>query len=68
LTEEQIADIAINQKRPPPHDCCTVLLTGPGVDYKAFRSGGENGWVTLEDLILYTRAIEAAHGITGGKT
>ncbi len=67
LTEEQIADIAINGKRPAPHDCCEILLTGPGVDYKKFRSGGEYGWVTLEDLILFIRAIEQAHGI-GEKT
>ena len=67
LADEQIADIAINQKRLPPHDYMTILLTGPGVDYKKFRSAGESGWVTLEDLILYTRAIEQAHGI-GEKT
>ena len=63
-TDKEIIDLAINLRRPPPHEYAHVLLTGAGVDYKLFRSGGESMWVHADDLVLFARAaIEAAHGI-----
>ncbi|MDD2711349.1 MAG: hypothetical protein PHU77_00375 [Simplicispira sp.] len=67
LTAGQVWDLARSLRHPAPHECTPVLLTGPGVDYKLFRSPGQSAWVHIDDLVIFAHAIEAAHGITAAQ-